>query len=58
MRRVPSQEPAGSYQVEFKLKKDSLPEEHAILGGGITKRKGSSVVEARQYLFMQLFCIF
>lgn len=53
-----SQEPAGSYQVEFKLKKDSLPEEHAILGGGITKRKGSSVVEARQYLFMQLFCIF
>lgn len=32
---VSSQEPAGSYQVEFKLKKGSLLEDQAIPGGGV-----------------------
>lgn len=35
MRRVSNQEPAGSYHVEFRLKKDSLPEKHAIWGSGV-----------------------
>lgn len=35
MRRVSSQDPDGSYQVEFKLKKDSLPEERTISDGGV-----------------------
>lgn len=32
---VSSQEPAGSHQAEFKLKKGSLLADHAIVGGGV-----------------------
>jgi len=39
VRRVSSQEPAGSYQVEFQLKKDSLPEEQAISGSGVSLKE-------------------